>query len=195
MTDELERRLRDSLRAYADLVEPAHDAELPARAPAPVRRAHRWRAAVLAAAAAVAVGGGSVWLVGDQDAVTAAGSAASDASTVGGTAEDEGAAAAAAGSAADSAEALGAPAFAVGVAYPIDLPTHCGVLGADLGGVWFAARPPLVGGAGDAPPGWDDPVQHGTVTLLSADEAVFADAAGHSVRLRADEAARPPRCE
>lgn len=193
MTDELERRLRDSLRAYADLVEPAPDAELSTRAPAPVRRPHRWPAAVLAAAAAAAVGGGSVWLVSDHDAVTAAGSAASEASAVSGTAEDDDAAAA--GSAPDSAEALGAPAFAVGVAYPIDLPTHCGVLGADVGGVWFAAQPPLVGGAGDAPPGWDDPVQHGTVTLLSADEAVFGDAAGHSVRLRADEAARPPRCE
>ena len=39
-----------------------------------------------------------------------------------------------------------------GVVYRVDLYTHCGVLGIDIGGVWFAADPPLVEGAGNPPP-------------------------------------------
>jgi hypothetical protein len=84
----------------------------------------------------------------------------------------------------------------VGVAYPLDLLTHCGVLGADIGGVWFAAEPPLVEGAANPPPDWGNPYQRGTVTLLSADAAEFGDDAGHRVRLRAaDESARPAPCD
>ena len=40
-------------------------------------------------------------------------------------------------------------------------------------------------------PGWGNPYQPGTVTLLTADEAVFADDAGHEVRLRADDGGPP----
>ena len=41
-----------------------------------------------------------------------------------------------------------------------------------------------------------NPVEVGTVTLTSADEAVFADDAGHVVPLRAaDESARPAPCD
>jgi hypothetical protein len=84
----------------------------------------------------------------------------------------------------------------VGVAYPFDLLTHCGVVGADIGGVWFAADPPLLDGPGNPPPGWGNPYQRGTLTLLNAGEALFADGAGHQVRLRAaDAAARPAPCE
>ena len=83
----------------------------------------------------------------------------------------------------------------MGVPYPVDLYTHCGVFGIDIGGIWFAADPPLVEGAGNPPPGWGNPYQPGTLTLLTADEAVFGDDAGHEVRLRADEPARPAPCE
>ena len=48
---------------------------------------------------------------------------------------------------------------------------------------------------GHPPPGWGNPVDPGTVTLLTATEAVFRDEAGHEVRLRADESARPPLCQ
>jgi hypothetical protein len=81
----------------------------------------------------------------------------------------------------------------VGVAYPFDLHTHCGVRGADVGGIWFTADSPLVEEAGP-PAGWGDPYQRGTLTLESEDEAVFRDDAGHELRLRAAESERPPPC-
>ena len=172
MADDVEARLRAALRAHADLVEEPTDDAVPA-GPAPGRR--RWGAVLLAAATAAVVGG-SVWLAtdrpGEADRTTAA------ASDVPAAASDDGSAAAAAS-------------LAPGV--PFDLYTHCGVLGADLDGSWFAADPPLVEEFGP-PEGWGNPYQPGTLTRLSPSEAVFTDAAGHEVRLRADESARPPAC-
>lgn len=196
MTDELERRLRESLHAYADLVAAAPEEQsprVPARGPA-ARAPRRWRGALLAAAAAVAVGSGSIWLVDGRDSTPSAGSA-SDARVSAGLPESDSQAPAAApseGASADDRALASVP--VVGVGYSVDLPTHCGVRGADVGGIWFAADPPLVE-AGGPPAGWGDPVQPGTLTLLTADEAVFADAVGHSVRLHADDAARPAACE
>jgi hypothetical protein len=149
---------------------------------------------------------GSVWVVSDRDggSSSAAGSAASALSAEDDTraeapASDSGAAAAAeSGALADSAMPADGflPSSAEpGVAYPVDLYTHCGVRGIDIGGVWFAADPPLVEAGGNPPAGWGNPDQRGTVTLLSETEAVFRDDAGHEVRLRADESARPPLCE
>jgi hypothetical protein len=69
------------------------------------------------------------------------------------------------------------------------------VRGLDINGVWFAADPPLVEEGGHPPAGWGNPDQPGTLTMLSGTEAVFRDDAGHEVRLRADESARPPLCE
>lgn len=190
MSDDLEQRLRDTLRAYADAVH-APDGTLPAR-PAPARP-RRWRGAVLGAAAAAAVVVGSLVVVDAHDrgrgsaADVAAGSSASRAGESAGPASDEALSAPAGGSAlADAAQP--------GASFPVDLSTHCGVRGLDIGGVWFAADPPLV--VEDGPPaGWSNPRQPGTVTLLSATKAVFADDLGHQVRLRADESARPPLCE
>jgi hypothetical protein len=206
MSDEcpegIEERLRSSLRAYAELVDAPEGDELPARSgtPATPRAAiRRWRGAVLAAAAAAAVVTGSVWLVtGDGSEHVAATSAGSAESGAEGSAElpesDTWAAAGVPNGAVSSSAGPASP--EVGVAYPLDLFTHCGVFGTDIGGVWFAADPPLVEGAGNPPPGWDNPYQRGTVTLLTADEAVFADDAGHEVRLRAaDDSARPGPCD
>ena len=197
MSDDLERRLRDSLRAYAELVDAPDSTAPPTRAsaqPAPLRR---WRGAVLAAAAVAAVITGSVWFVDGHEADTA-GSAASDVSaTAGGPDNDAGAAAEAQdGTMAAPDEALSVPASpVVGVAYPFDLYTHCGIRGAELGGVWFAVDPPLVEGAGNPPAGWGNQYQRGAVTLLTADEAVFRDDAGHEVVLLADGSARPAPCD
>ena len=79
--------------------------------------------------------------------------------------------------------------------YAVELYTHCGVFGIELGSIWFAADPPLVEGAGNPPPGWGNPYQPGTVTLLTADEALFGDDVGHEVRLLADDTARPGPCD
>jgi hypothetical protein len=204
VSDDLEQRLRDSLRAYADLVDAPEGDELPAPSTPrtiPPRGLRRWQTAVLSVAATAAVVTWSFWVVTSDESSdeTAAGSAV-------GTAESgaalpgeprEGDSAAAAEDAAGSGSVLSVPGSpAVGVANRVDLHTHCGVLGIEIAGVWFAADPPLVEEGGHPPPGWDDPDQHGTLTLTSPDEAVFTDDAGHEVRLRSTgEPVRPPLCE
>jgi hypothetical protein len=200
--DELEQRLRDSLRAYADLVDAPQSDDLPTPSAAgttPRPTVRRWRTAVLSAAAVAAVVSWSFWLVTSDDpgAESTASSAVGAAESGTALSEEprEGDSAAAAQDAAGSV--LSVPASpSVGVAYAVDLHTHCGVLGLEIGGIWFAADPPLVEEGAHPPPGWDEPDQNGTVTLVSADEAVFTDDAGHEVRLRSTgEPVRPPFCE
>jgi hypothetical protein len=67
------------------------------------------------------------------------------------------------------------------VAY--QLSTHCGIGWEYIGGRWFEAQPPLSDGAGNAPQGWGNPYDAGTITMLSATKAEFRDPAGHSVIL------------
>jgi hypothetical protein len=70
------------------------------------------------------------------------------------------------------------------------------VFGTDVGGIWFAVDPPLVEGAGNPPAGWGNPYQSGTLTLTSADSAVFTDEAGHRVDLHAaPDSVRPAPCD
>jgi hypothetical protein len=64
---------------------------------------------------------------------------------------------------------------------PYDLYTHCGIREANIDGRWFVASDPVWDGAVNPPSGWGNPYQHGTMTLRSATEAVFTDAAGHRV--------------
>ncbi|GAA1350477.1 hypothetical protein [Streptomyces beijiangensis] len=66
-----------------------------------------------------------------------------------------------------------------------DLYTHCGIDEARIGSAYFEAGTPLSDGSGNPPEGWDNPYQRGTMTLKSAAEAVFTDAAGHAVTFRA----------
>jgi len=51
--------------------------------------------------------------------------------------------------------------------------THCGVESAHIDGRWWHASPPLYGKAWGPPAGWSEPYQDGTLTLESADRAVF----------------------
>jgi hypothetical protein len=205
---DVEARLRASLRAYADAVDdepPARSVPRGSQRPPVVRR---WRAPLLAAAAVLAVAGGT-WVVADlgqAPSPTAASedAASEDAAAVlgGGDPRAESAPeqpsdpSAEAGAAFDATVPLSElPAADVGGEYLFDLYTHCGIFGADVGGVWFAAEPPLVGEAGP-PAGWGDPYQRGTLTLESADKAVFRDDAGHELRLRAaPDSERPPSCD
>lgn len=205
---DVEARLRASLRAYADVVDetPApsaarRDVGVPARS-----LGRRWRTPALVAAAVLAVAGGA-WFVADPpDATSPTAAPASTTADSGaeaaaqppgedgpaGTrpAEDELAAAAAG----PAGLLVVPPPAEIGVAYPFDLYTHCGILGADVAGIWFAADPPLVVEFGP-PDGWGDPYQRGTLTLESADESVFRDDAGHELMLRAAaDSERPPPC-
>ncbi|UOY03559.1 hypothetical protein [Blastococcus sp. PRF04-17] len=200
MSADLEARLRASLAAYADLVEDDADAPLPQVRP-PSAAVRRWRAPLLVAAAVASVVtlGVTVWPAstptGDSAASVADAGGAGGAESAAGAGEEQRAEDAGedSGATAMSAPEAGGP--EVGVPVPFELYTHCGVLGADVGGTWFAADPPLVEEPAGPPAGWDDPYQAGTLTLLTGDEALFTDDAGHEVRLVADEELRPPPCD
>jgi hypothetical protein len=204
---DVEARLSAALNAYADVVDaeqtPRRDLARPRRS-SPLRG---WRASVLAAAAALAVVGGT-WVVldGGSDPSSTAASGGEEASVLdsdaGSGAAPEPSTDSSGAAAADAAGAASAPLGAfevlpsaeVGVAYPFDLYTHCGVLGADVGNVWFAAQPPLVEEYGP-PAGWGNPYQRGVLTLESTSEAVFRDEIGHELRLQAaSDSERPPPC-
>jgi len=208
MTDDIERRLRAALDAYANRVDdPGGALPRPSATSQHGGTGGRWRAAVLLAAAVVAVLGG-MWGIdaaqrgGSVTAEQAVDEATPD-SALQGTesapdSADDDAAVTDAESYADAAvPATGLPgAPEVGVPYALDLSTHCGVLGTDVGGTWFAADPPLVEGPGNPPAGWGNPYQPGTLTLTSSDEGLFTDDAGHEVVLRAaPESARPAPCD
>ena len=195
---DVEARLRASLSAYAEAVDDQPAPRVPvaasARSRSPVRG---WRAPALVAAAVLAVTGG-VWLLPDRTTGPSSTAAPAEATVLDGDSRAESGTGSTTDSG-DSAEgAAGSDAALpaeVGVAHPLDLYTHCGIFGADVGGVWFAADPPLVEGAGP-PAGWGDPYQPGTLTLESTDEAVFRDDAGHELSLRAaPDSERPPPCD
>lgn len=56
---------------------------------------------------------------------------------------------------------------------PFRVYTHCGVENTRIDGRWWHAKPPLYGEEGAPPAGWGDPYQEGTLTVESADRAVF----------------------
>ena len=64
---------------------------------------------------------------------------------------------------------------------PYDLYTHCGIDYARVANRYYAATPPLSDGSGNPPPGWGNPYQQGTVTVVSPATVIFTDKAGHRV--------------
>ena len=66
-------------------------------------------------------------------------------------------------------------------AVPYNLYTHCGIGYAQVGNRYYEATPPLSDGSGNPPPGWSNPYQPGTLTVISPTQAVFTDTAGHRV--------------
>ncbi|WP_351222701.1 hypothetical protein [Streptomyces sp. NPDC002133] len=89
------------------------------------------------------------------------------------------------GGAAEARPAASRPPAGSGRTMPFDLYTHCGIDEARIGSTYFEAETPLSDGSGNPPEGWDNPTQHGTMTLVSGTEAVFTDDAGHEVTFRA----------
>lgn len=73
--------------------------------------------------------------------------------------------------------------LAVGDSVAYELHTHCGIGEVRIGAAYFATPELLSDGNGNPPPGWGNPVQKGELTLVSADEARFADEAGHQITL------------
>jgi hypothetical protein len=88
------------------------------------------------------------------------------------------------GAAMQVAAPAGSSAAAVGSPQPYQLYTHCGIDEARIGNRYFEAVHPLSDGQGNPPPGWGNPYQQGTMTLLSPAQAVFRDSAGHQVQFR-----------
>jgi hypothetical protein len=203
MADDTEARLSAALHAYAELVdEPGAEAlPLPAASNRRETALRRWRGPALVAAAAAVVTAGAWWAVGGdrpgEDPVAGASAASAAAEPAPETAAGD----AAESGLAPHGTAAGVPgrlpaALEVGVPYALDLYTHCGVFGTDVGGTWFAVDPPLVEGADNPPAGWGDPEQPGTLTLRTPQQAVFTDDRGHEVVLRAaPDSARPAPCD
>jgi hypothetical protein len=77
-----------------------------------------------------------------------------------------------------------------GKSVPYNLYTHCGVSEARVGSQYYVADHPLSDGAGNPPAGWGNPYQAGTMTRVSATEAVFTDTVGHRVSFRARPGAK-----
>ena len=75
-------------------------------------------------------------------------------------------------------------------ARPYQLYTHCGIDEARIGNRYFEAVRPLNDGQGNPPAGWGNPYQRGSMTLVSASEALFRDSAGHRVLFRLRPGAR-----
>jgi hypothetical protein len=76
------------------------------------------------------------------------------------------------------------PAATAGQPQPYRLYTHCGIDEARIGNRYFEAVHPLGVRLANPPPGWGNPYQQGTMTLLSPTKAVFRDLAGHQVQFR-----------
>ena len=83
-----------------------------------------------------------------------------------------------------AARPLAAARTVAGSPQPYRLYTHCGIDEARIGSRYFEAVHPLSDGQGNPPPGWGNPYQQGTMTLLPPTRAVFRDDAGHQVQFR-----------
>lgn len=88
------------------------------------------------------------------------------------------------------------PGAVIGVAYPLELYTHCGVLSARFDGRDWNADPPLLDQYGaNPPPGWGNPFDQGTMTLLGPNLAEFRSGAGEVARFRPRPAGEPDPAE
>jgi hypothetical protein len=88
------------------------------------------------------------------------------------------------------------PGAVIGVAYPFDLYTHCGVRSARFDGRDWNADPPLLDEYGaNPPPGWGNPFDRGTMTLIGPNLAEFRSDAGHVARFRPRLAGEPDLAE
>lgn len=70
----------------------------------------------------------------------------------------------------------------VGVSYPYELYTHCGIRDAYFDGRLWVAKPVLSDGSDNPPEGWDNPDDVGTMRLVSPDAATFDNAAGRTAK-------------
>jgi hypothetical protein len=74
----------------------------------------------------------------------------------------------------EQAEPVGIPSVETTVR-GYSLLTHCGIHEVEIGGRFYRAAPPLDDGAGNPPPGWDNPIQQGTMIVRPDGTATFTD--------------------
>jgi hypothetical protein len=74
----------------------------------------------------------------------------------------------------------------IGMGYRYELPTHCGVEHAYFDDRWWTATPRLYESEArvNPPPGWGNPMEPGTMRLVSRDEARFVADSGHTARFK-----------
>ena len=72
----------------------------------------------------------------------------------------------------------------VGVAYSVDLYTHCGLRHVDFDGAEWEISGLLSDGSGNPPEGFNNPIDHGTLTLMSEETAVYVSEFGERRELR-----------
>lgn len=72
------------------------------------------------------------------------------------------------------------PSVAVAQSTPYSLYTHCGILSVEVNGHTYYAQPPLGDGSGNPPPGWGNPYDDGTLTMVDVHRAKFRDPAGNT---------------
>jgi hypothetical protein len=88
------------------------------------------------------------------------------------------------------------PGAVIGMSYPLQLYTHCGVLSARFDGRDWNADPPLLDeGEANPPPGWGNPFDQGTMTLIGPNLAEFRSEAGEVARFRPRPAGEPDPAE
>ena len=74
---------------------------------------------------------------------------------------------------------------------PYQLYTHCGIGWARIDGTFWRAKQPLSDGSGNPPPGWGNPFQDGTLSLIGPMTAKFESPAG-SVTFERTSRRQPP---
>jgi hypothetical protein len=68
----------------------------------------------------------------------------------------------------------------IGVAYSVDLYTHCGLRHVEFDGSDWAISGVLDDGSGNPPDGFNNPVDYGTVTLVTRDTATYLSEYGEA---------------
>lgn len=71
---------------------------------------------------------------------------------------------------------------------------HCGVQWARIDGDWFETEP-LNDGDANPPPGWGNPYDKGSLTMVDRDTAEYRRDNGETVTFVRSEDGGPPPCE
>lgn len=86
------------------------------------------------------------------------------------------------------------PGVGVGDEYDYVLYVHCGVQWARIDGDWFETEP-LNDGNANPPPGWGNPFDKGSLTIVDLSTAEYRSDNGETLTFVRTEGGAPPPCE